>query len=76
MIPDGCGDGQDPQPDFALRAEGAGAALFAGLGRRAGGPGGGAAVILGAKAYIAHREATLARRASSEAASAAAKPGE
>ena len=36
----------------------------------------GAAVILGANAYIAHREATLARRASSEAASSAAKPGE
>ncbi len=36
----------------------------------------GAAVILGANAYIAHREATLARRASSGAASSAAKPGE
>jgi len=36
----------------------------------------GALVILGANAYIAHREAVLARRASSEAASSAAKPGE
>ncbi|WP_028917342.1 DMT family transporter [Pseudoxanthomonas sp. J35] len=36
----------------------------------------GALVILGANAYIAHREATLARRAASGAASAAAKPGE
>ncbi|KAF1689233.1 DMT family transporter [Pseudoxanthomonas taiwanensis] len=36
----------------------------------------GALVILAANAYIAHREAVLARRASSEAASAAAKPGE
>lgn len=36
----------------------------------------GAAVILGANAYIAHREATLVRRASSEGAGAAAKPGE
>ncbi|MEN5425453.1 DMT family transporter [Stenotrophomonas pennii] len=36
----------------------------------------GALVILGSNAYIAHREAVLARRAKSEAASAAAKPGE
>ena len=36
----------------------------------------GAGVILGANAYIAHREATLARRASSGASSSAAKPGE
>ncbi|WP_028918984.1 DMT family transporter [Pseudoxanthomonas suwonensis] len=36
----------------------------------------GALVILGANAYIAHREATLARRAASGAASSAAKPGE
>lgn len=36
----------------------------------------GALVILAANAYIAHREAVLARRASSEAASSAAKPGE
>ena len=36
----------------------------------------GAAVILGANAYIAHREAVLARRAASEAPTAAAKPGE
>lgn len=36
----------------------------------------GALVILGANAYIAHREATLARRASSGASSSAAKPGE
>ena len=36
----------------------------------------GAGIIFAANAYIAHREATLARRASSEAASAAAKPGE
>ncbi len=36
----------------------------------------GAAIILSANAYIAHREAVLARRARSEAVSAAAKPGE
>ena len=36
----------------------------------------GALVILGANAYIAHREAMAVRRASSEGASAAAKPGE
>ncbi|WP_315388600.1 EamA family transporter [uncultured Stenotrophomonas sp.] len=36
----------------------------------------GAGIILGANAYIAHREAVLVRRAASEAASAAAKPGE
>ena len=36
----------------------------------------GAAIILGANAYIAHREAVLARRAASEAPTAAAKPGE
>ena len=36
----------------------------------------GAGIILGANAYIAHREAVLARRAKSEAASAGAKPGE
>ncbi len=36
----------------------------------------GAGIILGANAYIAHREAVLARRAASAAASAGAKPGE
>lgn len=36
----------------------------------------GAGIILGANAYIAHREAVLVRRAASKAASAAAKPGE
>jgi len=36
----------------------------------------GAGIILGANAYIAHREAVLARRAKSQAATAAAKPGE
>lgn len=36
----------------------------------------GALIILGANAYIAHREAVLARRAASNAATAAAKPGE
>lgn len=36
----------------------------------------GAAIILGANAYIAHREAVLARRAKSQAATAAVKPGE
>lgn len=36
----------------------------------------GALIILGANAYIAHREAVLARRAASAAATAAAKPGE
>lgn len=36
----------------------------------------GALIILGSNAYIAHREAVLVRRAASEAASAAAKPGE
>ncbi|MBD7952601.1 DMT family transporter [Stenotrophomonas sp. Sa5BUN4] len=36
----------------------------------------GALIILGSNAYIAHREAVLARRAKSEAVSAAAKPGE
>ncbi|MBA8683751.1 DMT family transporter [Stenotrophomonas tumulicola] len=36
----------------------------------------GALIILGSNAYIAHREAVLARRAASQAASAAAKPGE
>lgn len=36
----------------------------------------GAAIILGANAYIAHREAVLARREKSQAATAAVKPGE
>ncbi len=36
----------------------------------------GAGTILAANAYIAHREAVLARRAASQAASAAGKPGE
>ena len=36
----------------------------------------GAGIILGANAYIAHREAVLVRRAASQAASAGAKPGE
>ncbi len=36
----------------------------------------GAGIIFGANAYIAHREAVLSRRAESEAASSAAKPGE
>lgn len=36
----------------------------------------GAAIILGANAYIAHREAVLARRAQSRAVSEAATPGE
>lgn len=36
----------------------------------------GAGIILGANAYIAHREAVLVRRAKSQAATAAAKPGE
>ena len=36
----------------------------------------GAGIILAANAYIAHREAVLARRSASEAPSAAAKPGE
>ncbi len=36
----------------------------------------GASIILGANAYIAHREAVLARRAQSESPTAAAKPGE
>lgn len=36
----------------------------------------GTLVILGSNAYIAHREATLARRAASGASSSAAKPGE
>ncbi len=36
----------------------------------------GATIIFGANAYIAHREAVLARKASSEAPSSAAKPGE
>jgi len=36
----------------------------------------GSLIILGANAYIAHREALLARRAASAAATAAAKPGE
>ncbi len=36
----------------------------------------GAVIIFGANAYIAHREAVLSRRAASEAASSAAKPGE
>jgi drug/metabolite transporter (DMT)-like permease len=36
----------------------------------------GALVILAANAYIAHREAVLARRAASEGATAGAKPGE
>jgi len=36
----------------------------------------GAGIILGANTYIAHREAVLARRAKSQAATAAAKPGE
>ncbi len=36
----------------------------------------GAAIILGSNAYIAHREALLARRAASKAATAGATPGE
>lgn len=36
----------------------------------------GAAIIFAANAYIAHREAVLSRRAASEAATAAVKPGE
>ena len=36
----------------------------------------GAAIIFGANAYIAHREAQLARRAATRAPIAAAKPGE
>ena len=36
----------------------------------------GAAIIFGANAYIAHREAALARRAASNAANEAAEPGE
>ena len=36
----------------------------------------GAAIIFAANAYIAHREAVLARRAASEAPTSAAKPGE
>ena len=36
----------------------------------------GAAIIFGANAYIAHREAQLARRAASHGATGAAKPGE
>ncbi len=36
----------------------------------------GAAIILGSNAYIAHREAVLARRAASKAATAGATPGE
>ena len=36
----------------------------------------GTLVILGSNAYIAHREATLARRAASGASSSAVKPGE
>ncbi|MCF7751002.1 DMT family transporter [Bacillus subtilis subsp. subtilis] len=36
----------------------------------------GAGIILGANAYIAHREAVLVRRAASQAVSAGAKPGE
>ena len=36
----------------------------------------GAAIILAANAYIAHREAVLARKAATQAPSAAAKPGE
>jgi drug/metabolite transporter (DMT)-like permease len=36
----------------------------------------GAGIIFGANAYIAHREALLARRAASEAPTSAAKPGE
>ncbi|MCY7312941.1 MAG: DMT family transporter [Pseudoxanthomonas sp.] len=36
----------------------------------------GAGIIFGANAYIAHREAVLARRSASEAPSSAAKPGE
>ena len=36
----------------------------------------GAGIIFGANAYIAHREAQLARRAESEAPTSAAKPGE
>ncbi len=36
----------------------------------------GAGIILGANAYIAHREAVLSRRAASQAASAGAKPGQ
>ena len=36
----------------------------------------GAAIILAANAYIAHREAVLARRAATQSPSTAAKPGE
>jgi len=36
----------------------------------------GAAIIFGANAYIAHREAQLARRAATSAPIEAAKPGE
>ncbi|MEO6102709.1 MAG: DMT family transporter [Pseudoxanthomonas sp.] len=36
----------------------------------------GVAIILGSNAYIAHREAVLARRAASQSPTAAAKPGE
>ncbi|WP_368565883.1 DMT family transporter [Pseudoxanthomonas sp. UTMC 1351] len=36
----------------------------------------GAAIIFGANAYIAHREAVLAKRAASESPTSAAKPGE
>ena len=36
----------------------------------------GAAIIFGANGYIAHREASLARRAASVAATSAAKPGQ
>ena len=36
----------------------------------------GALVIFGANAYIAHREATLARRAATDSPSSGAKPGE
>ena len=36
----------------------------------------GAAIILGSNAYIAHREAVLARRRASAAATAGAVPGE
>lgn len=36
----------------------------------------GAAIIFGANAYIAHREAVLSKRAATEAATSAAKPGE
>jgi drug/metabolite transporter (DMT)-like permease len=36
----------------------------------------GVGIILGANAYIAHREAVLGRRAATQSPTAAAKPGE